>query len=284
MENLPRNLVFASIVLILISMFGGDLLGSWFVDESEVKDSGFLLIEENSRFMLEEVEIESNCDAPRAQEACLELYGEVRETRDFEYSSEGWEAMEDIMSGQIRNLLYVCLLSACVILYFLNEKELDKAAIICFLLGGICILTVLIFVITFPMAVEEDTKLFSDIEESPSIYGSTELESPDPNDSYSYASKWRPGIAPLFVLLSGIMALISFYEIKIKNSTGDKTVPSLETNHGIDSLPQTDVDIFKPKEDIVACPGCGSEMNVPILNKLQDIKCASCGLEGEIKK
>jgi len=262
------------------------LLGSWFVDETEIKDSGFLLIEEDSRFMLEEVEIQSNCDAPKAQEACLELYGEVRKTRDHEYASENWEAMEDIMLGQIRNLLYVGLLSACAILYFLNEKELDKAAIVCFLLGGICILIVLIFVITFPIAVEEDTKLFSSIsiEETPSIYGSTEWESPDPNDSYVYTAKWRPGIAPLFILLSGIMALISFYEIKIKRGTGDKMVPSLVTDREIDSLPQTDVDVFKPKEDIIACPGCGSEMNVPILNKLQDIKCASCGLEGEIKK
>ena len=121
METLPRNLILASIVLILISMFGGDLLGSWFVHESNVEDSGYLLMEEEIRFMLEEVEVKSNCEAPKAQEICLELYGEIKGTDDYGYDSgECWEAMDDIMLGQIMILLYLCLLD---IPRLLNSKK-----------------------------------------------------------------------------------------------------------------------------------------------------------------
>ena len=284
MKNLPRNLVFASIILILTSMFGGDSLGCWFVDESEVKDSGYLLIEEETRFMLEEVEVKSNCEAPKAQEACLELHGEIKRTEDYGYDSDGWEAMDDIMLGQIKILLYVCLLFACAVLYFLNEKDVEKSAIGCCFLGGGCILIVLVFIFTFPLAVEEDTNLFSDVDETPSIYGNKELETPEPNDAYVYIEEWRPGIAPLLILLSGIMALISFYDINIRNDARDNATPIIVTSYEVSTPSQTDVDVFKPKGDLVACPGCGSKMNVPILNKLQDIKCSSCGLEGEIEK
>ena len=272
----------ASIILILVSMFGGDLFGSWFFNESEIKDSGFLLVEENSNFMLEEVEVKNNCDAPKAEELCVEYYGDIKDTNDYSYSSSGWEAMEDIMLGQVKVLLYVCLLTSCAILYFLNEEKKDNAAIACLLLSGICILIVLVFVITFPLAVEEDTKLFSNIDKSPSIYGNAEEESPDPNDNLTSSVKWRPGVAPLFILLAGIMALITFYDIKIKDNGETNLEDRVVNASGSNS--DANVDVFKPKEDSIACPGCNSKMNVPILNKVQNVKCASCGLEGEIEK
>ena len=286
MKGLAPGLAFASIFLILIGMFGGDLLGSWFFIESEVEDSGYLLIENETRFMLSEVEFVTNCDAPKAQEACLEYYGEIRDTEDYEYGDSeesDWEAMEDIMK-QIKGLLYGGLLAACLILYFLNVGEKNRAAIACLFLCGFCILIVLVFVFTFPLAIEEDTKVFSDIDEKPSLYGNNELETPDPNDNLVMLTAWQPGVAPLLILLSGVLSGLSYYDIKMGHNTKDNTEPIVITNYDIDSAPQTVVDVFKPKEEIIACPGCSSKMSIPVLNKIQNIKCGSCGLEGEIEK
>ena len=45
------------------------------------------------------------------------------------------------------------------------------------------------------------------------------------------------------------------------------------------------IDSFKPKEMVhIKCPSCGSQMEIPKLNKMQDVECGSCGLAGEIKK
>ncbi len=298
--NLPRNLILASILLIMVSIFGGDLFGSWFVNESKIEDAGYLVIEDEMRFMLEEVEVKSNCEAPKAQEYCLELYGEIKETNDYDYDSEDWEAINDIMHGQIKILLYLCLLSACAILYFINEKDTDKSAIGCCFLGSGCILIVLLFIFIFPLALEEDTTYFSDVDETPSIYGKSEFETPDPNDGQIFVTEWKPGFAPLLVLLSGIMALMSFYDIKIRDNSENAVTPVLVTNYEINDEnnanvftpkedeindePKTNVDVFTPKEDTIACPGCGSMMKIPILNKIQNVKCVSCGLEGDIEK
>ena len=42
---------------------------------------------------------------------------------------------------------------------------------------------------------------------------------------------------------------------------------------------------FKPKIEQVdiECPSCGEIMQVPKLDKLQDVKCNACGLSGEIE-
>ena len=41
----------------------------------------------------------------------------------------------------------------------------------------------------------------------------------------------------------------------------------------------------KPKADLVEieCPSCNAQMEVPKLNKLQEVSCKECGLSGEIE-
>tara|TARA_Y100000588_G_C14076748_1_gene848259 strand:- start:57 stop:440 length:384 start_codon:yes stop_codon:yes gene_type:complete len=41
----------------------------------------------------------------------------------------------------------------------------------------------------------------------------------------------------------------------------------------------------KPKPDLISieCPSCDAQMDVPQLNKLQEVTCKECGLSGEIE-
>jgi len=273
MENFSRNLILVSIILILTSMFGGDLLGSWFYSETEVKDSGFLLVEESINFMLEEVEGKNNCDAPKSQETCIEFYGDIKNTADFQYDSGDTEAMEDVM-GQIRGLLYLCFLAIGVILYFINEDKKDNAAIACLLLSGMCILIVLIFVITFPLALDEDTESFSAFDESPSIYGNVVEEYP--NNKVTVHFKWRLGVAPLLILLSGVIALISFYDLKVKNSGEINTSPIIVNAYEINTDTNNDRVLVDGDEKIENAPQKTNKKEVSSLadelKKLSDLK------------
>ena len=138
------------------------------------------------------------------------------------------------------------------------------------------ILIVLIFVITFPLALDEDTEVFSDFDESPSIYGNVVEESPDPNDNLTIYFKWRLGVAPLLILLSGVIALISFYDLKVKNSGEINTSPIIVNAYEINTDTNIGRVLVDEDEKIENAPQKTNKKEVSSLadelKKLSDLK------------
>ena len=216
MDDVLRNMIIASMVLILASMYGGDTLGSWFHWEEEVDyndgDVSTTIIE----FYSEGYEMESEFDA--GTETGLT---DIDEKADADYDdndcsiSGDCDEMYDLMDGKIKNLLYIVLLAGVVALYFLNDGDQEKGALACLAMGSAGLLAVLLFASSFPEALDDDLDIFenqySGFDEDPSIFGD---DSQTNDDNEEYNNSWRPGFAFALVGLSGILGMAAYFELK----------------------------------------------------------------------
>jgi hypothetical protein len=216
MDDTLRNMIIASMVLVLASMYGGDTLGSWFHWEKNIDyndgDASTTIFE----FYSEGYEMEYEFDA--GTETGMT---DTDDKADADYDdndcsgNSDCDEMYDLMNGKIKNLLYIILLAGGVALYFLNDGDREKGALACLAMGGAGLLAVLLFASSFPEAMDDDLDAFedsySDFDEDPSIFGD-DSKSTDYNEEYDYS--WRPGFAFALVGLSGIIGMAAYFELK----------------------------------------------------------------------
>ena len=116
MDDMIRNMIIASMVLVLASLYGGDTLGSWFhVDgEIEAKDSDSdYEVEFKAEFYLEgyEYEVSTSGDGGDGEEDGDIDYDD-KDCSNPDYSgASDCDEMYDLMQGKIQNLLYIVILA-----------------------------------------------------------------------------------------------------------------------------------------------------------------------------
>lgn len=199
-------MILASVALVLISMYGGDTTGLWFEIKMEVTESGYVIGKLGSEFTLDEVEFVTET---RGSDDTFQ-----KEREDDRHDDE----IEELMVEQIKKLLYVVILAGFAALYFLNNGDQEKGAMACLAMGGAGLLAVTLFALNFPEALEDDTEVFEMVDEDPSLFGNGEVSEIDGATQKTSAlkSEWRPGIAPALILISGIIGIAAYYEIKNK--------------------------------------------------------------------
>jgi hypothetical protein len=215
MDESTRNLVIGSIILVLAAMYGGDTLGSWylFTGESHSTDTS-AGAEMSMNFVLEEVEAETkyiSTDGNSDRDS---------ESVDYDDNDCDCDEIEDLMQGQIKNLLYIAVLAGFASLYFMSQgANEDMAANACLAMAGASLLTTAMFALSFPNALDDDTEMFEDMGcdpddrgEDPSFYGSEDCE--DDSGTVEQEWNWRPGFAWVLVLLSGIMGMAAYADVK----------------------------------------------------------------------
>tara|TARA_Y100000758_G_C16017884_1_gene409984 strand:+ start:147 stop:1130 length:984 start_codon:yes stop_codon:yes gene_type:complete len=327
MRVMVRNLIIASMALTFFTMFGGNWMGAWFTIHSLEDVEGVTVSEGVTYFKLDE----------RAFVVETTYDGETeKDTENIDYDDNDCglagdcDELDDLMMGKIRVLLYIQLLAGIAVFYFLNtkgvipEKNYDGGEKACLVVGGAGLLALVLFLSSFPEALEDDSQFFEALDKDPSFLGYKEWEDEDAvyNTSlrYEFTISWRPSVAPFLVLFSGSAAIGAYLDIKNERLEIPKkrvkpksakiplvipeefSIISEESDDwklekkdylvfdggSVDTFKPKDiqkVDSFKPKEMVpIKCPGCGSQMEIVKLNKMQDVKCDSCGLAGEIKK
>ena len=246
MDNSVRNLIVASIVLILASMYGGDTLGSWFVMKTEAKD-GDLEYEGVDKYHLTGATSElewSGSDAPDNVDVSTDY-------DDNDCSLGKCKEMSSLMVAKVKYLLYLSLISGFAALYFLNENDVEKGKMACLVMGGAGLLAAIMFALFFPEALDDDVKIWDSlesmgIESEPSLFGSeTETEEGIPFDV-----AWRPDFAFFLVAISGILGIAAREGIDDEASSnlsqqneyqdnpfGTPSLPSIPTLEGTPTTP-----------------------------------------------
>ena len=224
MNDSVRNMVIASIVLVLAAMYGGDTLGSWFHWQKEVDFNDDGMTEETIiEFYLEGMQWESEFESGDS-----DFNEDSEEDGDPDYDdnecagTSDCDEMHDLMQGKILNLLYVIIIAGGAALYFINDGDQEKAALACLAMGGAGLLAAGLFVLSFPEAFHDDTDAFEsdidDFDEDPSIFGDDSQTTDDENFYYGenvdIDRSWRPGIAFLLVALSGLIGMAAYAELK----------------------------------------------------------------------
>ena len=215
MDESTRNLVIGSIVLVLAAIYGGDTLGSWYSFNGEVQSTeNSYGVELSVNFVLEEVETEAKVTSADGST------DKDSDSVDYDDNDCDCDEIEDLMLGKIKNLLYIVVVAGFASLYFMSQGANEEmAANACLVMGGAALLTTAMFALSFPEAFDDDTEMFEgmrcdfdDDGEDPSIYGSEDCE----NDSGTMESEWswRPGLAWVLVLLSGIMGMAAYADLK----------------------------------------------------------------------
>jgi len=216
MDDSVRNMVIASMVLILASLYGGDTLGSWFLWERDVDWKDGDLESYKTEFYLEGIEVEYEFDA-----GADSVYEDEKDDFDADYDdndcagNSDCDEIYDLMQGKIKNLMYILLLAGGVALYFLNDGDREKATLACLAMGGAGLLAALLFVASFPEAMDDDLDIFDStdgFDEDPSIFG--EDTQKDEDFDIETDRSWRPGFALALVALSGILGMAAYYELK----------------------------------------------------------------------
>ena len=124
MDDEVRKMIMASIGLLLVSLYGGSTLGSWFYVEGELDDeysNGSIDFKANFFLKSWEYEVVIQEDGDK------EDYDDTVDYDDDECSfpdssnSDDCDEMYDLMQGQIQKLLYVVILAGFAALYFLKE-------------------------------------------------------------------------------------------------------------------------------------------------------------------
>lgn len=223
MDDSVRNMVIASIVLVLVAMYGGDTLGSWFHWQKEIDYNDEGMTEETViEFYLEGTKWESEFESGDSG------YEDIDEDGDPDYDdndctgNSDCDELSDLMQGKIQNLLYVIILAGGAALYFVNDGDQEKAALACLAMGGAGLLAAGLFVLSFPEAFNDDTDAFEspldDFDEDPSIFGDDSQTTDEENYYYDenvdIDRSWRPGIAFLLVALSGFIGMGAYAELK----------------------------------------------------------------------
>ena len=92
---------------------------------------------------------------------------------------------------------------------------------------------------------------------------------------------WVLDMLDLFSML-GLFALALLFISYLRRDNTDSPLSHSTEMYGKQQQQQLR---FTPKAELVniECPGCSSQMKVPKLNELQNVKCKECGLAGEIE-
>jgi len=218
MDDMIRNMIIGSIVLVLASLYGGDTLGSWFHVDAEIEDKELGgEIELKAEFYLEGYEYEVSVSGDGESE---DFDGDVdyddNDCSNPDYSgASDCDEMYDLMQGKIQNLLYIVILAGGAALFFLNDGDEEKGSIACLVMGAAGLLSVMLFATGFPEALDDDTEAFELIDEDPSIMGDNndfgeEMFSSDADSEIN----WRPGFALVLVALSGILGMAAYFDLK----------------------------------------------------------------------
>ena len=218
MDDMIRNMIIGSIVLVLASLYGGDTLGSWFHVDAEIEDKELGgEIELKAEFYLEGYEYEVSVSGDGESE---DFDGDV-DYDDKDCSSPDWDGasdcdeMYDLMQGKIQNLLYIVILAGGAALFFLNDGDEEKGSIACLVMGGAGLLAVMLFATGFPEALDDDTEAFETVDEDPSVMGDNNDFGEDMFGSDTDSElNWRPGIALALVALSGILGMAAYFDLK----------------------------------------------------------------------
>jgi len=271
MDNSVRNLIVASIVLILASLYGGDTLGSWFVMTSDVSSDDIEFKGVDKYYLTEgSSELEwSGTDAPDDRDYTTDY-------DESECSLDGkCKEMTSLMVDKIRYLLYLSLISGFAALYFLNENDFERGKMACLAMGGSALLAVIMFAIFFPEALDDDVGVWDlesmGIEVEPSLFGSeTETE-----DGVTFDVAWRPDFALFLVGISAILGIAAREGIDDEASSnlsqqneyqdnpfGTPSLPSIPTLEGTPTTPnpyQVQCGNCQMMMDgnVKHCPNCG---------------------------
>ena len=215
-EESVRNMIIGSIVLVLASMYGGDALGSWFYAEGERTQDDGDYREGNVNFNLEgyEYEWDNSGDNNDSGGGRPDYDDNDCKTLEGLLDSGGGDCDElyDLMQGKIKNLLYIVILAGLAALYFLNEGDREKGAMACLAMGGAGLLAVVVFAVSFPDALDDDTEAFETVDEDPSLFGDNDDFESD--SSWETEVNWRPGFALALVGLSGILGMAAYSAVK----------------------------------------------------------------------
>ena len=216
MDQAVRKMIMASIGLLLVSLYGGSTLGSWFYVDGEIDyEDTDRSTDIKANFFLESWEYEVIVRDGGDDED----YDDNVDYDDDECSlpdssnSGDCDEMYDLMQGQIQKLLYVAVLAGGLALYFINIGEEEKATQACLAMGIVGLLAVILFAMNFPEALDKDTEAFEIVDDDPSLLGD--------NSNYGNDSgldsdiNWRPGFAFFLVLLSGVISMSAYKELKI---------------------------------------------------------------------
>jgi len=218
MDDMIRNMIIGSIVLVLASLYGGDTLGSWFHVDAEIEDKELGgEIELKAEFYLEGYEYEVSVSGDGESE---DFDGDV-DYDDNDCSNpdssgaSDCDEMYDLMQGKIQNLLYIVILAGGAALFFLNDGDNEKGSIACLVMGGAGLLAVMLFATGFPEALDDDTEAFEIIDEDPSVMGDNNDFGEDMFGSDTDSElNWRPGFALALVALSGILGMAAYFDLK----------------------------------------------------------------------
>ena len=302
-----RNLIVGSLVLVLASMYGGDMLGSWFVLKTEVETDDVGTYTGIDKFYLTETKSDLAYDY---QDSSIsdeeEDYNTDYDDDDCTVNNNGdfveCKELSSLMVDKIQNLLYVVVLAGFAALFFLSQGDGEKGAMACLVMGGAGLLAVGMFALSFPEALEDDAAIFEIIEDYYDLDADTSLAGSDrkEEDGIERAVSWRPDIAFVLVLLSGILGIAAYSSPEILNSGTSNTssyqneyqygqkstsMPSIPSLSGPGVSFENNNLMFKPQNEMtsIQCPECGVQMEVPKLGALQTVTCKSCGLSGEIE-
>ena len=219
MDETSRNMIIASIALVLASMYGGDALGSRFYAEGERTQDDGDSIEGNVNFNLEgyeyEWEISGHNDESGGEKQDYDDNDCKLDSSQFTNESNGGgdcDELYDLMQGKIKNLLYIVILAGFAALYFLNEGDREKGAMACLAMGGAGLLAVVVFAVSFPDALDDDTEAFETVDEDSSLFGDNDDFESD--SSWETEVNWRPGFALALVGLSGILGMAAYSAVK----------------------------------------------------------------------
>jgi hypothetical protein len=219
MDEMSRNMIIASIGLVLASMYGGDALGSWFYAEGERTQNDGDSTEGNVNFNLEGYKYEWKISGHNDDSGGEKLDYDDNNCKldSSQYTNESnnsgdCDELYDLMQGKIKNLLFVVILAGFAALYFLNEGDREKGAMACLVMGGAGLLAAVMFATFFPDALDDDTEAFETIDEDPALFGDNDDFESD--SSWETEVNWRPGFAFALVGLSGLVGMAVYFEVK----------------------------------------------------------------------
>lgn len=214
MDERTRNFIIASLICTLAAMYGGETLGSWFSHHEEARasyDGEDSVYESSTNFMLEEVEYEENDEG-------------YKDSGSVDYD-DGFDELEDLMLGKIKNLLFLVIIASFAALFFLSQEgdNEEMGANACLAVGVLSLLTAAMFALSFPEAVDDDlpdlafpTGCDEDdwADDDASFYGSENCNINDDGLTVKAESTWRPGLAWVLMVFSGITGMLAYSESK----------------------------------------------------------------------
>ena len=205
--NVIKNILIIVIVCLVISIYGGSILGVWFMSDGKVPQSnvdGDYEITTKSVFMMDTIRTKIKVAGEGIDE---EDEDETRTTAMYDGSKCKCYEIDEVMSRN-SGLAHLGILLAFGVLYITNiyrdsdnkEQLLDWARKFTLGIISIGIITALYFFFAFPNALNEDADFYDDMEKSPSIMGLYSEESEVVQDE-DVRVFWFPGMAWFLMLI-----------------------------------------------------------------------------------